>query len=425
MPRSARTWAVSAPRSGATDVTERACGAATASPAGVRSVGPPARCALTAAMEISRSRRPPERRASRQAPAAVETRERVGDGVDTEERTVVGPRDEAAGGGGVVAERDPVGVLARAAVARDGHPDLGPAVGDDLRAAVDAELCQRAGAAGLDHDVGPSDQCPEDAGVTAALQVEADGTLPPVQEVEECAGAAACAVGSLRRLDLHHGGARPGQEIAAQRPRPEGGEVDHDEARHVGSRRRFAESFLEDCVASIRSCGLPDEGDRQPEQPGPLHQDLRVAISELCRHRGPHGGRRCRHRVELEPGRHHFQVLVAGQRHGQEAVRAAQQPATPPAARGPPSPQAHGRGPFAQECECVQSRERPGEPIDPFHQALRRSERLVGPSGERHGPAVRPALHPGVVHVGRVTSRDPRTSERRSIARRTAQRDPS
>ena len=97
----------------------------------------------------------------------------------------------------------------------------------------------------------------------------------------------------------------------------------------------------------------------------------------------------------------------------------------PPQLVAPTSPQAHGRGPFAQQRECVQFRERPGEPIDPFHQALRRSERLVGPSGERHGPAVRPALHPGVVHVGRVTSRDPRTSERRSIARRTAQRDPS
>ena len=103
--------------------------------------------------------------------------------------------------------------------------------------------CASAGAAGLDHDVGPSDQCPEDAGAMAALQVEADGSLPPVQEVEECAGAAARAVGSLRRLDLHHGGARPGQEIAAQRPRPEGGEVDHDQARHVGSWRRVAESL--------------------------------------------------------------------------------------------------------------------------------------------------------------------------------------
>ena len=259
----------------------------------------------------------------------------------------------------------------------------------------------------------------------AALQVEADGSLPPVQEVEECAGAAACAVGSLRRLDLHHGRASPGQEVAAQWPRPEGGEVDHDQARHVGSCRRFAESLVEDCGASIRSRGLPDEGDRQPEQPSPLDQDLRFTIGEVCRNSGPHGRRRRRHRVELEPGRHHFKVLVAGQRHGQEAVRAAQQPATPAAAGGSPSPQAHRRGPFAQERECVQFRERTGEPIDPFHQALRWSERLVGPSGESHGPAVRPTLHPGVVHVGRVTSRDPRTSERRSIARRTAQRDPS
>ncbi len=37
-------------------------------------------------------------------------------------------------------------------------------------------------------------------------------------------------------------------------------------------------------------------------------------------------------------------------------------------------------------------------------------------------PLFGPALHPGVVHVGRVTSRDPRTPERRSTARRAAQR---
>ena len=216
----------------------------------------------------------------------------------------------------------------------------------------------------------------------------------------------------------------PGDRRTAAPPRgPRGRPRRGPSCRVAPARRRVGPRGLRR-VASDPAAS-PTRATGSPSSRARSMRTVRVTIGELRRHRGPHGGRRCRHRVELEPGRHHLQVLVAGQRHGHEPVRAAEQPAAPPAARGPPSPQAHERGPLAQQRERVQSRERPGEPIDPFHQALRRSERLVGPSGERHGPAARPALHPGVVHVGRVTSRDPRTSERRSTARRTAQRDPS
>ena len=55
---------------------------------------------------------------------------------------------------------------------------------------------------GLDHDVGASDQRVEDPDTVTALQVEGDGSLLPVQEGEEGAGAAARSVRSLRRLDL-------------------------------------------------------------------------------------------------------------------------------------------------------------------------------------------------------------------------------
>ena len=225
---------MSAPSSGALAITGRACGAATMSPVCVGRVGP-ARSALTGGHGDVEE---PAAACAERVDAGArrrQTGERVGDGVTAEKRTIVCPRDETAGGGSVVAERDAVGALAVAAVAGDRDPDLRAVVGGDDVAGVQAELCQGAGAAGLDHDVGCVHECSEDPDALTALQVEGDGSLLPVEKVEELAGAAACSVGSLRRLDLHHGGTGAGEEIAAQRARPEGRQVDHDKPCHVGS----------------------------------------------------------------------------------------------------------------------------------------------------------------------------------------------
>ncbi len=60
--------------------------------------------------------------------------------------------------------------------------------------------------------------------------------------------------------------------------------------------------------------------------------------------------------------------------------------------------------------------------IDPLDEAVGWPERLVGKPGQRHGAALCPTLHPGSSTVGRVTSRHPRTPQRRLTARRAAQR---
>ena len=207
---------------------------------------------------------------------------------------------------------------------------------------------------------------------------------------------------------------------------PRGPKVDHDQARHVGSWRRVAESFVEDRGACSRFGRFADDGRPVARAAGP-------ARSGRAGHASVSFAATVDHTAGVDVG-----TVSSSSQAGtisMSSSRGSDTAMNPSAQRSnrqlPPqlvSPRRHKpieRGPLAQERECVQSRERLGEPIDPFHQALWWSERLVGPTGERHGSAARPALHPGVVHVGRVTSRDPRTSERRSIARRTAQRDPS
>ena len=65
------------------------------------------------------------------------------------------------------------------------------------------------------------------------VEVERDRRLRPLNRSKKSAGATPGAVGPLGGLDLDDGCARPGQQVAAERPGPQSREVDHQEIRRV------------------------------------------------------------------------------------------------------------------------------------------------------------------------------------------------
>ena len=234
------------------------------------------------------------------------------------------------------------------------------------------------------------------------LEVEGDGALAPVQQVEERGRAAARPVGSPYRLDLHDRRTGTSQQRAAQRPRPQSGQIHHEESTRVTPRACFAERMTRDTRTGRRPA---DPCDREPEQDGPFHQRLRIAVEQVSGDRGPDRGHGGRHRVQFEPRRHQLHVLGSGQRHRDVAIGARQQPAAAAAARVPSPPQAHQRSALAQQRKRIEPVEATPEPVDALDQRGRRPEWLVGPPGERHRTAGRPPLQRTLVHSGRVTSR--------------------
>ena len=334
----------------------------------------------------------------------------------------IGPGHEAAGRGGVVAERDAVGVFAGAAVAGDGDPDLGAAVGDGV-AGVEAELRQGARTARLDDDVRSSDELVEDADSLRRLQVERDRSLATVHEVVEGAGAATGPVGSLRRLHLDDGGAGSGQKVAAQGARPQRRQVDDEQRRRCrvaagplraepGSRRRVA------CRRSDRVGPL-----RRRERPG-----ARAAWARSRRTAGSRS-RRAVATADQEAGAEEGAVSSSSQA-GTISMSSSRgsETAMNPSAQGnrrqlPPqlvaprrhSPMSAARSPRRASVSS------PGN--DRPNRSTPSTRPAGGPSGSSGSPVramaplFGPALHRQVVHDGRVTSRDPRTSERRSPAR--------
>ena len=235
--------------------------------------------------------------------------------------------------------------------------------------------------------------------------------------------APACAVGSLGRLDLHHGGARTGQQVAAQWPRPQGRQVDDEQAVSVGPWGGVAAAARDHTGASVRSAASPTRATGSPRSwalaASAFGSDPATGWSTDG---GPHRGDRRRDGVELEPGRDRLHVFGPRQRHRHEPVGGGRRRQLPPQLVAPRrhSPINAARSPRSA------SASRPGK--DEARRSIPSTrpagwpERFVGQPGQRHGAALCPALHPGVVHVGRVTSRDPRTSQRRLTPRRAAQR---
>ena len=133
--------------------------AAGTSPGGSGRVGP-ARPAHTPAIGHVEQPAPSlgqalEAHARRRQPA-----ERVRHRVGAEHRGWACPDHQATGGGGVVAEPDPLSGVARPPVAGDGDPHLGPAVAHGP-GRMDAELGEGPGPARLDHHVGTPHQALE------------------------------------------------------------------------------------------------------------------------------------------------------------------------------------------------------------------------------------------------------------------------
>ena len=225
--------AVSAPSSGAdlrpTGRRARGCRRRPV-PGATGRVGP-ARPAHTAAMDTSRSQRPPAASASRQAPAAVSP---VSGSATASAQNIGSPSCQTTSPPAAAASSPKATRLAASPAARSPVMET-HTCGPPPRTTSAASIPSCASARGRLASITTSARrtsARRSRTPSRALQVEGDGPLAPVQEVEEGAAARAAAP-SGRCVDstLTTGGAGTGQQVAAERARPQGGEVDDEQAR--------------------------------------------------------------------------------------------------------------------------------------------------------------------------------------------------
>jgi hypothetical protein len=235
---------------------------------------------------------------------------------------------------GVVAEADSYRC---AAVGGDRDPHL-------VATRADTELLQGPGPRRLDDDVGPCNQPSQGLHLRGVVEVEGDTLLPAVEEVEERRRTAARTVRPPRRLDLYYTGAGQLQQVAAQRPRPQGGEV-HDE--RVCDRLPWTATNRS--VGDGRS-GRAEGGDRQAQQPGPLGEQLGGSLRDVAGDHVPHvvcwWG--------FEPGGDGVDVVGAGKRHRQPAVGRGEEARRPTAAAITTAGQARDGRPLGEHGEQIE-----------------------------------------------------------------------
>ncbi len=179
--------------------------------------------------------------------------------------------DESGGGGDVVAEPDPHRL---AAVSGDRHPRT--AAGNHA-VCVEAETDEGTRARRLDHDVRSIDEFGQFSALPVVLGVENDGLVATVQEAIELGVAASCSVRTARSLDLHHAGTGQAEQVRAQRPGPQGTEVDDEQTTD--------RSGLERSGWCAR--GWRDGPGRNSEEFGALREFCARVLGEPLGDRGP------------------------------------------------------------------------------------------------------------------------------------------
>ena len=173
---------------------------------------------------------------------------------------------EPARDGGVVAERDTVAVGAERAVARDRDPDRAVA---DEGVGCDAEVLERAWARRAHDHRGAIEPLVQLPAAGLGREVERHCFLSRVEPVPERRVTAPSPVGPVHALDLGDGDAEGvAQHARAQRPRPEGREVDDSVARPVARTRRVAAHGHAGLALVLLGCDRDRGGD--PEQLGPV-----------------------------------------------------------------------------------------------------------------------------------------------------------
>ncbi len=307
--------------------------------------------------------------------------EGIGDRVGQEARTGVVAPDQSPCYRRIVAKGDPVAVRALPPVARDRHPDPRTVGVGEQGLRVEAPLPQHPRPGALDHDIGRLQQAAQTGHRFSRREVEGDRCLPVVEQVEEPGVVRSATVRPGGRLHLHHPGPAEGQQMAAQRPRPERAEV-HDEGRRQ-QRRPGPDPAPGDGVD--RRPDLADCRHGQSEEGGPLDQPVGLPGARRLRHRGPRIGRR---RGQLQPGGHGVEVLGAGQVDGQPPVGRRQQPGRPATAGRARPGQAGHRGPLPQQRQRVGDRRVRHQGDDTVDRRPARGQgRPVGPPGQPGEPA--------------------------------------
>ena len=232
--------------------------------------------------------------------------------------------------------------------------------------------------------------------------------MTPLRRSKKAAGTSPCAIGTGGGFHLDHMRPGAGQQVAAERTRPEGGEIDHHEVFGPRARRSVSQPRRHDTRRRpFRRAG------RQEARAAWLARAVRPVSGGQCLlDRRPGGGLRPRWRGELEPGGHEIAILFTGQGDRDPAPQHSatsdnfHRSSSHPGATGPSRRHVHPGEP-------VRSRSENGaaDSIESLHESGRWPERLFHRSGECHEATRRPSLSNRVRHHRRVTSRDPGHSQ--------------
>ncbi|CAI4175040.1 hypothetical protein CCOS2040_28540 [Streptomyces albidoflavus] len=174
----------------------------------------------------------------------------VADQVGGDGRGCVGLADQAEGtGDGDVADVVSGAVGERAFLAPAGHPAVDQArVAGEAGVGADAKAFGDAGAVSLDEDVGALHQVQDAGGAVLGLEVDQDGALVAVGEVQGRVDAEAGAAGAV---DTDHVGAEVGEEHRGERARADARQFHHPDAVQGARRGRVRHVFLAPSPADL------------------------------------------------------------------------------------------------------------------------------------------------------------------------------
>ncbi|MEZ5166969.1 MAG: hypothetical protein R2695_10950 [Acidimicrobiales bacterium] len=303
---------------------------------------------------------------------------------------------------GVVAEPHPVRPPPGSAVGGDRQPR--GTGGRHLRG-HDAELVHHPRTRRLHHQVGRSDQRPQQAATLTIGQVDGDALLAVVEQVVERRGAAPRPVGATVALDLHHPGPRGAEQRGGERAGPQGGEIDHQ--------RPFDDPTGTTAGQLARRPGRADGRTRARDG----HPQQVAAFHELGGRPAPprHRDRRPVARVHgpLDESRQRGDVVGPGQVHHDPAVGGGDEPRRTADRQRTPAAHSADRRPLPEQRGTVDLDRSPPSPglvheicgrrgHDRRHRRRRRRGGPARRARQPHRPARRPGpqIRGGVVHRG-------------------------